>query len=420
MQLRCIEISGGRALEGSIAVQGSKNAVLPILTSCLLGGGVCQIDNCPQISDVGITLQLLKSVGCKVTRQENTVWIDSADADQSEIRSEEASQIRSSVLFLGALIGRFRQAILPLPGGCAIGARPIDLHREALTAMGVKFTEDGCLAAEGSKLQGGRIHFSYPSVGATENSILAAVLAPGKTEITGGAREPEIQELCAFLNLRGARIRGAGSGRILIEGVKKLHPVRYRMQADRIVTGTYLLAAAATGGKIQIENFPSRGLEAPCEVLESLGAEISRREEGCLIRCRAGVRSLPYLETAPYPGFPTDLQSPLVAVLSGADGISCIRETVFESRFQVVKELNKMGAKIRIQGDQAIVEGTNSLSGTLVNPPDLRSGAALVLAGLHASGLTRISNIEYIERGYEDICRDFQRLGGDVRLTEEK
>ena len=420
MYVRYIEIAGGKPLAGRITVQGSKNAVLPILTSCLLGEGTCQIENCPRISDVTVTLRLLESVGCKVIQEGSTVRVDASEANRSTIPSEEASHIRSSVLFLGALIGRFRQASLPMPGGCAIGIRPVDLHIRALTALGVRFERADVLTADGSMLHGARIHLTYPSVGATENSILAAVLAPGKTKITGAAREPEISELCRFLSLRGADIRNDECGTIVIRGVKRLKPVNYRMQADRIVTGTYLTAAAAAGGKIQIDNFPAQGLEMPLQVLRQTGAYIERKENLCILSSSQRPKAIPYLETAPYPGFPTDLQSPLLALLSGAQGMSCVRETVFENRFRVVRELRKLGADIEVQGDRVLVKGREKIAGGQADTPDLRGGAALVIAGLCASGLTRVSHIEYIERGYEDICRDFRILGGDLTVTERQ
>lgn len=418
MHVRYIEIAGGKPLRGRITIQGSKNAVLPILTSCLLGEGICQIDNCPRISDVTVTLRLLEAAGCKVIQEGRTVWIDTSDVCRSRIPSEEASHIRSSVLFLGALIGRCRQASLPMPGGCAIGIRPVDLHMKALTALGVRFEGEDDLTADGNMLHGADIHFSYPSVGATENSILAAVLAPGRTRITGAAREPEIMELCRFLRLRGADIRNDGQGTIVIDGVSSLKPAYYRMQADRIVTGTYLIAAAAAGGDVQIANFPTYGLELPLQILKETGARIEQKEESCRVISSQSPKAIPYLETAPYPGFPTDLQSPMLALLAGAEGVSCVRETIFENRFRVVSELRKMGADIEAQGDRVIIKGKEKLTGSQVDTPDLRGGAALVTAGLCASGLTRIGQIEYIERGYEDICRDLRMLGGDLVVAE--
>jgi UDP-N-acetylglucosamine 1-carboxyvinyltransferase len=420
MSMRVIEIAGGRPLCGKITIQGSKNAVLPILASCLMGEGACRIENCPCIRDVSVTLRLLERCGCRVEQQGNTVWVESGADCGGVIPDKEASQIRSSVLFLGALLGRCHHAVLPLPGGCAIGARPIDLHQKALEMMGVTFeNREGSLSADGKGLHGAPVHLTYPSVGATENIILAAVLAPGRTEITGAAREPEVAELCHFLNLRGARIQNDRKGSIRIDGVEQLKPVCYRMQADRIVAGTYLIAAAATQGQITIDNFPAGELELPLALLRQTGVQAEICKSSCKTSCCSRPRAISCLETAPYPGFPTDLQSPMLALLSVADGESCVRETVFENRFCVAEELKKMGADVRVRGDCAVVRGKSQLRGAAVHAPDLRSGAALVVAGLFASGLTRINHIGYIERGYEDICRDLRQLGAQISLKNE-
>lgn len=418
MHLRYLEIKGGKKLDGDIRVQGSKNAVLPILTSCILGGGVCRIGNCPRISDVEVTLGILKAVGCKVIQEKHTVCVDATDVSVCEIPASEASRTRSSVLFLGALIGRCRKAVLPVPGGCAIGARPVDLHRKALEKLGVTFSGQESMTADGSGLSGAVIHLSFPSVGATENSILAAVLAPGTTVIEQAAQEPEIDELIHFLNLRGARIRRKKDGSIWIEGVKELYPVKYTMQADRIVVGTYLLGAVSAGGRVRVLNYPKHGLELPMELFREMGAVVRMEEESCELKCSGRPKALSYLETAPYPGFPTDLQSLFTAVLACADGRSRIRETIFENRFQMVQELKRMGAQIEVYGNTAWIQGIPRLQGAEVSATDLRSGAGLVLAGLGASDVTRVRNVEYIERGYEDICRDFGRFGADIQMCQ--
>lgn len=416
MHLRYLEIEGGKKLDGDIRVQGSKNAVLPILTSCILGRGICRIENCPRISDVEVTLEILKAVGCKVTQENHTVCVDATDVDGCEIPASEAARTRSSVLFLGALTGRCRRAVLPVPGGCAIGARPVDLHRRALEELGVTFSGQESMTADGSRLKGADIRLSFPSVGATENSILAAVLAPGITVIQNAALEPEIDELIHFLNLRGARIRRSGTGSIWIEGVEELYPVCYTMQADRIAVGTYLSGAVSAGGRVRILNCPKQGLELPVKLFSEMGASVRIEEECCELICRERPMALPYLETAPYPGFPTDLQSPFTAVLACACGRSRIRETIFENRFRMVRELKKMGARIEVYDDTVWIQGVPRLHGAEVSATDLRSGAALVLAGLGADGVTRVRNVEYIERGYEDICRDLAGLGADIRM----
>lgn len=430
--LKYLEITGGMPLSGTVRIQGSKNAVLPILTACLLGDGGCIIKNCPAIGDVKDLLTILRSLGCSAVRQGNTVKIDGETIKKYEIRGTEAARIRSSVLFLGALLGKMGKVLLPMPGGCAIGARPIDLHLQAMQQMGAHCSIGGdaaeaagqsCTAEqaqwvrlEAERLHGAVINFAFSSVGATENAVLAAVMAQGETLIRNAAQEPEIDELCAFLNLRGAKITRLQSGDIQIQGVDRLLPVTYQMRPDRIVAGTYLLAAAATRGEIQIPNCPWEELQALWTVLEQMGAYVER--SGSMVRlCAERVRMpIPYIETAPYPGFPTDLQSQLMAVLCRIPGESCICERLFENRFATAKELGKMGAEIQISGRCARIKGTDFWHQAVLEAPDLRGGAALVIGALQAEGCTQIRQVEYIERGYEDITRDLQQLGAHIHL----
>lgn len=424
-----LEIRGGIPLYGEIEIQGSKNAVLPILAGCMLGEGACVIENCPRIGDVEDTLEILRGLGCRVKREGNTVTVDASEAQGYKIVSDAAVRIRSSILFLGALLGKMKKAVLPQPGGCAIGERPIDLHVEALEHLGVVFArrieprpkgKDAVLiAASGAGLHGGRVRLRLPSVGATENLILAAVIGDGETVIEHAAREPEIDELCTFLNLRGAKIEREPDGSLRICGVKTLLPVTYRMRADRIVTGTYLLAAAATRGCIRIRNFPSGELDALLALLQRAGGRI--RAEGTRLGIDMPDRAaaVPYVETAPYPGYPTDLQSPLMAVCATADGESRICEAIFENRFRTAKELEKMGARIAVEGRCASITGVEQLHAAELCAPDLRGGAALVIAALTAGGTTVLSGTEYIERGYEDICRDLRSLGADIFRVEK-
>ncbi|MCD8347953.1 MAG: UDP-N-acetylglucosamine 1-carboxyvinyltransferase [Lachnospiraceae bacterium] len=425
-RLRYLEISGKRPLRGELTIQGSKNAALPVLTACLLGDGPCVIENCPQIQDVEDTLAILRKLGCKTGRVGHTVSVDASGAEQFAIFGAEAERIRSSVLFLGALLGRMGEAALPYPGGCVIGSRPIDLHLKAMKKLGVRFferpdtgtlREERGIYANAFHLHGACIQLPQPSVGATENTILAAVLADGETVIENAALEPETDELCRFLNLRGADIRRERGGRIRIIGKKKLEAVRYRLDADRIVAGSYLLAGAACGGTVHFRNLPAEQLAALLAILSRMGVAIT--EEGTL--CAEGrLLAAGDVVTAPYPGFPTDLQSPLMAVLCVAQGVSQICETVFENRFRTAAELRKMGADITIEGSCARMKGTAALHGADVNAPDLRGGAALVAAALAAAGRSRIQGYDYIARGYEDICRDFQSLGADIRLTDDR
>ncbi|MCD7717561.1 MAG: UDP-N-acetylglucosamine 1-carboxyvinyltransferase [Lachnospiraceae bacterium] len=456
-----LEITGGKPLYGEMTVQGSKNAALPILAACILGEGPCEIENCPHIQDVEDTITILRMLGCRAERNGHTVTVDASQLERFAICGTEAVRIRSSILFLGALLGKMGKAELPYPGGCAIGSRPIDQHMEALEKLGARFysPEDACfcrdlpdlgnepdgnepdgnepdgnepdgnemvrpviqksICAEASRLHGGSISLAMPSVGATENAILAAVCAEGTTVIEHAAMEPEIEELCEFLRLRGAVISRDHQRTIRVTGTKKLLPLRYRLHADRIVAGSYLLAAAACGGCVRIHNFPFGQLDALLAVLKKMGTTIE--EDGTV--CASGPpAAADEVMTAPYPGFPTDLQSPLMAALCTAKGSSRIRETIFENRFLTAGELRKMGARIEIRGNLARIEGLGDagrLCGACVTAPDLRGGAALVQAALAAHGRSRIDGYEYIARGYEDICRDYQSLGADLSLCAE-
>lgn len=409
-----LEIAGGAPLCGEIDIQGSKNAVLPILAACMLGEGSCVIENCPVIGDVEDTLTIMKMLGCEVRQEGKSVCIDGSKCDTFEIGGIQAARIRSSVLFLGALLGKMKKAILPLPGGCDIGGRPIDLHLEMLARMGAEFSIEEKIIARTEGLHGGRLELAIPSVGATENLILAAVQAEGDTVICNAAREPEIGELCHFLNCRGARIEQGPEHSIRVHGGYPLGPVTYRMRADRIVTGTYLLAAAATGGNVTLRGAWPREHTALLDILQNMGAEVCCGEREICLRSCGEIRAVPYVETAPYPGFPTDLQSPLMAALSRAKGESRICERIFENRFRTARQLQKMGAQITLSGDQAVVYGVRELHPARVQAPDLRGGAALVLAALQARGTTRIYQTEYIERGYENICRDLKLLGAVI------
>lgn len=419
MDVSYLEISGGKPLCGEICVQGSKNAVLPILAACMPGEGVCVIENCPSIGDVEDTAAILRSLGCVVSRDGDRISINASGAGCCEIKRAEAVRIRSSVLFLGALLGKMGRAVLPLPGGCAIGRRPVDFHLRALEQLGAVFSVGETIAAKAERLRGSTIRLEMPSVGATENIILAAVMADGETVIENAAKEPEIDELCTFLKLRGAAVEREEDGSIRIAGGRPLGAAVYRMRADRIVTGTYLLAAAATGGRIRIRNDSGESLDSLMPLLQKLGVRCSRRNGMLEADASGRKRAVPYIETSPYPGFPTDLQSPLMAVLCTAKGKSCICEKIFENRFRTAHELCKMGAQITVNGNCAEITGVPFLDGTVVEAPDLRGGAGLVIAALCARGRTLIGSTGYIERGYEDICRDLRAFGADIRRIDE-
>lgn len=418
MSLKSLKIKGGIPLKGEICIQGSKNAVLPILAAALLGEGPVVLENCPVIGDVRDTLQIMEKLGCAICRDGNTVSVDASSMNGFQIEKEKATRIRSSILFLGVLLGKIKKAVLPQPGGCAIGARPVDLHLESLRYLGAVIEEEnGVLTADGMHMHKAQIRLRFPSVGATENIILAAVMLPGETIVEHAAMEPEIDQLCEFLNLRGADIKRERDT-IRIRGGAALGPVRYRMKADRIVTGTYLLAAAASRGTVMIRNYP-QGLDALLDLLGKMGGIIQEKEDRLMFTMPQRARALPFVETAPYPGFPTDLQSPLMAVLAGADGVSMIKETLFENRFRTAGQLARMGAQIEINGSFARITGCKALSGSVMEAPDLRGGAALVLAALQSGEISTVTGMEYVERGYEDIARDLSMLGAQVWKDSE-
>ncbi len=411
-----LEITGGTPLCGEIDIQGSKNAALPILAACLLGEGSCVIENCPVIGDVKDTLTIMEMLGCRVRQEETRVRVGAPQWDFFEIKGVQAARIRSSVLFLGALLGKIKRAVLPLPGGCAIGGRPIDLHLKMLTAMGAEFSIAKKIEARTEGLRGVELNLPIPSVGATENVILAATQAEGETVLHGAAREPEIDALCDFLNCRGARICRERDGTVRVSGGYPLGPVVYRMGADRIVAGTYLLAAAGAGGHIRLRGVSPGEQMALLRVLREMGTKICCEDQAVSIESSGALEPAAYVETAPYPGFPTDLQSPLMAALCRAKGKSRIRERIFENRFNTAKQLCKMGAQITLAGDRAVILGGERLRPAYLDAPDLRGGAALVIAALQAEGISRIYRTEYIRRGYEDICRDLRLLGAAIEM----
>lgn len=418
-ELAKIEVFGGKALYGEVAIHGSKNAVLPILAASVLNQGISVIHNCPFILDVFFMQHILEEIGCSIKREGDTIIVDSTKVNKSVVTGERMKQLRSSILLLGALLGREKEAVISSPGGCSIGERPIDLHLAALQQLGMEVREEADqLFCTVNQLQGTKIALSFPSVGATENIILAAVLANGTTTILHAAKEPEIVELCVFLNGMGANIQGAGSDVIEICGVKRLHDVTYTLLPDRIVAGTYLLAVIGTGGEITLKNVPQYALQVVQRTLQKMGCCILADQKKVI--CRVGQRPKPIacLQTRPYPGFPTDLQSQIMAVLAIADGKSEIVETIFEARYKIVEALRKMGADIEIQKEKAMIYGRERLVGTKIAATDLRGGAALVLAGLFAQGKTIIENSHYIQRGYADIAGDFQKLGADICFIE--
>lgn len=409
------EITGGTPLHGSITLQGSKNAALPLMAASILHPGRTTLHHVPAIRDVDVMIEILENIGCTVQKDNGTLIIDAAKAEHFEVAASLGERMRSTIILLGSMLGRAGRAKMPFPGGCIIGMRPIDIHITSLGKMGAVFEEkDGMLCAETDGLCGTRIHLRFPSVGATENVILAAVYARGRTRIENCAKEPEIAELCRFLRKKGAKIEGEGTSCILVEGVSHLRDSTYTLMPDRIVAGTYLFAAAATRGEICLEGMRPSDMESVLDVLGRMGAVYENREDGFYLDGRKAINPLPVVCTETYPGFPTDLQSQLLATLCVARGRSVIRECIFEERFRIAPWLNRMGADVTTDGREAVIEGKEHLSGQMVKAQELRGGAALVIAALMAQGITRVYGSAFIERGYEDLAGDLRKLGAVI------
>lgn len=412
-----IEVRGGRPLSGTIQIQGSKNAVLPMMAAALLAEGTTVFTNVPRIQDVFCMMGILRFIGCGCELEGHVLTIDARKALRAEIPREHMEAMRSSIMMLGALLGRKGRALTRYPGGCLIGSRPIDLHIEALRALGAVIREeDGSIIAQGEHLSGGFISFPYPSVGATENALLAAVLADGTTKIRGAAREPEITELCLLLNQMGGEISGIGTSSLTVRGVPRLSGVSRRVPGDRIVAGTYLAAVMACGGEAVFTGLSPDQLEEVLAVFGSAGLRAQIGTDQISVSMDGRPRAFS-VETGPYPGFPTDLQSQAMAVMAVADGTSQIWERVFEGRYKTAGELQKLGAAVAVEGQNAVVSGLGPggrLRGAEVTAADLRGGAALVIAALAAEGTSRILGCGHIRRGYEDICRDLAALGADI------
>ncbi|HIU48557.1 MAG TPA: UDP-N-acetylglucosamine 1-carboxyvinyltransferase [Candidatus Avimonoglobus intestinipullorum] len=413
-------IQGGGKIEGEIDVQGAKNAVLPILAATILNGGKNVIYNCPDLRDVSMTIAVLKNLGCRVKRQNKVLVVESDQISDCKIPEELMRQMRSSIIFLGAIIARCKKAVVSMPGGCEIGNRPIDLHLKALRKLGVDITEaHGYINCSAENLHGDNIQLDFPSVGATENIMLAACMAEGTTVITNAAREPEIVDLEQFLNRQGAKISGGGTDVIRIEGVKKLYGVEHTIIPDRIVSATYLAAAAATGGSVILRNTDASHMGAILAALREMGCRIYTEKARIILTAPAGrLKSIEKITTMPYPGFPTDIQSPFMSLCCIADGTTMFVENIFENRYQHVEELVRMGADIKVDGRVAVIQGVRRLSGARVVAKELRGGAALVVAGLAADGITEIENVKYIDRGYETIEIYLSACGAAIKREE--
>ncbi|UVI32199.1 UDP-N-acetylglucosamine 1-carboxyvinyltransferase [Paenibacillus spongiae] len=413
-------IEGGKPLSGTIVIQGAKNAALPILAASLLVDGKVTIDHVPRLLDIDVMLNILRDLGCRAEHKDETVMLDTSGANSSHVPEALMRQMRSSIFLMGPLLARFGEVTIYQPGGCAIGERKIDLHLQGLIALGAQIEEEGSrIICYSKRLRGAEVHLDFPSVGATENIMMAAVLAEGFTTISNAAREPEIQDLQRFLNTMGAKIIGAGTDTITIEGVEKLTPCRYQVIPDRIVTGTVMVAAAATRGQVTLQNTNPAHLTSLIHVLRRAGVQII--VDGDIIKVGSSTRpkAIDRIVTSPYPAFPTDLQSQVMVLQALADGVSIMKETIFEGRFKHVDELSRMGADIRVDLNAAVIRGVPRLYGATVEATDLRAGAALVIAGLAAHGKTVVEQVHHIDRGYDRIEAMLGRLGARISRYSE-
>jgi len=406
-------------LKGNVRVSGAKNSALPILAASLLGTEDIILEDVPALKDVGVMCQVLESLGAKVEKLgKNTIKINSKDINNYETKYELMSKMRASFLVMGPLLGRLGKTKNSLPGGCAIGTRPIDLHLKGFKVLGAEIDSDhGNIAAFAEDLVGDRIYLDFPSVGATENIMMAAVLAKGETTIDNAAMEPEIVDLANFLNKLGGDVRGAGTSTIRIKGVEKLTGGKHRIIPDRIEAGTFMVASAITGGDIIVENVITNHIKPVIAKLEEAGCEIIVNADTVRVKANGRCKAID-IKTMPYPGFPTDMQSQFMALMSVCEGTSVCIETVFENRFMHVDELKRMGADIKIDGRSAIIYGVDSLTSAPVKATDLRAGAALVLAGLISEGVTEVTNIDHIDRGYENIEEKLKSLGAKIERVK--
>jgi UDP-N-acetylglucosamine 1-carboxyvinyltransferase len=423
MGLDKFRILGGNRLRGEVEISGAKNAALAIIPAVILSDDVCRIENVPDISDVNNILEMLRQMGVKVTKVERSVYeIDPREINTFEVPTELSRKMRASSYFLGILLAKFGQGSVSMPGGCNLGARPIDQHIKGFRALGadVKISDDGIVKVKADKLKGASVYFDNVTVGATMNIILASTKAEGLTVIENAAKEPHVVDLANFLNQMGADIRGAGTDVIKIRGVKKLKGITYSIIPDQIEAGTYMVAAAATGGDVLIKNVIPKHLETISAKLVEAGATVDEYDEVIRV-CRNKPLVGTNVKTMPHPGFPTDMQPQMTVLLSIAEGISIVTEGVWDDRFRYVAELKKMGADISVEGKKAIIQGVSKLNGAIdISAPDLRAGAALIIAGLVADGVTEVTEIKHIQRGYENIIDKLRFIGADISLVKGK
>jgi len=407
-------IKGGKKVSGEVTISGSKNASLPIIAASILNAGKTTLYNVPNIHDTKMMFEILRKIGGTVTKKNNKVIIDTSKISQYEIPEDLMRQMRSSVILAGGLVGKYKNATFSYPGGCDIGTRPIDLHLKAFEKLGINIRKNyGNISCTCDKIIGEKIDLDFPSVGATENAILASCLAEGKTIITNAAREPEIIDLQNFLNKMGAKIKGAGSNQIEIDGVKHLKDVSYNIMPDRIETGTFLCIAAMTNGSLTLKNADSTHITPVIDKLEEAGCQLEIQKNQIKIEAPKKLKAV-NIKTMPYPGFPTDMQSIFATSMTTAKGTSIIVENIFENRYKYTQELVRMGAKINVEGKTAVIKGVRKLYGANVKATDLRGGASLVMAGIVAKGTTKIENIEYILRGYENFDQKLEKIGVNI------
>lgn len=412
-------VQGGRPLRGEVTIQGAKNSVLPILAATLLTAEQVEVRNCPRLRDVDASVRILRALGCEARWEGESLLVDTAGLNGCAISDILMREMRSSAIFLGAILARCGQAELSYPGGCELGPRPIDLHLNGLRELGAEIDDSGgLLHCKAARLKGRELVLSLPSVGATENLMLAACGAEGVTTICNAAREPEIEDLQNFLNACGGKVSGAGTSTVTVEGGRQFHGCSYTVMPDRIAAATYLCAVASAGGEGFLRGARERHLSTVTAVLREAGCDIRGTETGIACACRGRPRAVRPVRTAPYPGFPTDAQAVLMAALLRSRGTTVFEENIFENRYRHVDELTRMGADIRVAGRVAVVTGAQTLHGAAVRCTDLRGGAALCVAALAAEGKTHISETDHIDRGYQDIVSDLRALGADIARTE--
>lgn len=410
-------IQGGNKLNGEVYIHGAKNSVLPILSATICCAGECVIHNCPKLSDVDVTIKILEYLGARVKREDDNLTIDTTNVNKYDIPDLLMREMRSSIVFLSSIISRFKKAKLSFPGGCELGPRPIDLHLKALQQMGLVIEENhGVLDCRvDGRLRGAHVALSFPSVGATENIMIAASLAEGETVITNAAREPEICDLADYLIKSGAKIKGAGEGTVIIEGVKTLNSTEHNVIPDRIAATTFMAAVSSTGGNIILNNVIPSHLNSTIPIFKEAGCNLKCFDNKINIISDKKLKPIKIVRTMPYPGFPTDAQAPVMAMTCLAKGTSVFVENIFESRYKHVGELLRMGAKIKVDSRVAVVEGIEMFSGASVKADDLRGGASLIVAGLAAEGFTEISKVNYIDRGYENIETTLNSIGANIK-----